>query len=102
MSSLVTQVSQNWSPCTRPHSSLASSRPRPSTTPPAPPTSPASVIAAQMARVRSGHSGYLSRVTCHSSVTCSASNDGYPKVCNHGEGPYYGLFLVESYYCFHI
>ena len=38
MSSLVTQVSQNWSPCTRPHSSLASSRPRPSNTTPAPDT----------------------------------------------------------------
>ena len=73
MSSLVSQVSQNWSPCTRLHSSLASSRPRPSNTTPAPPTSPASVIAAQMARVRSGHSGYLSRVTCHVSQ-CHASH----------------------------
>ena len=33
----------------------------------------------------------------------SASNEGYPKVCNHGEGPYKGLLLVESgYYRFHI
>ena len=27
----------------------------------------------------------------------------HSKVCNHGEGPYYGLLLVESgYYRFHI
>ena len=33
----------------------------------------------------------------------SASNEGYPKVRNHGEGTYKGLLLVESgYYRFHI
>ena len=33
----------------------------------------------------------------------SASNEGYPKVRNHGEGPNYGRLLVESgYYRFHI
>ena len=33
----------------------------------------------------------------------SALNEGYPKVRNHGEGPYQGLLLVESgYYRFHI
>ena len=36
-------------------------------------------------------------------VESSASNEGYPKVRNHGEGPYKGLLLVESgYYRFHI
>ena len=36
-------------------------------------------------------------------VPSGASNEGYPKVRNHGEGPYYGLLLVESgYYRFHI
>ena len=30
-------------------------------------------------------------------------NEGYPKICNHGEGPYQGLLLVESTYLrFHI
>ena len=28
----------------------------------------------------------------------SASNEGYPKVRNHGEGPYKGLLLIESTY----
>ena len=37
------------------------------------------------------------------SADISASNEGYPKVRNHGKGPYLGLFLVESgYYRFHI
>ena len=44
---------------------------------------------------------------CQKVLWCSvwsiASNEGYPKVRHHGEGPYQGLLLVESgYYRFHI
>ena len=39
----------------------------------------------------------------NTNVDISASNEGYPKVRNHGEGPYQGLLLVErGYYLFHI
>ena len=50
----------------------------------------------------------LVQLTCHQATTTtrgniSASKKVHPKDRNHGEGPYYGLLLVESAYKhFHI